>query len=287
MERHALHTVRAAAGDEEGEGGDVNGFDLPVRFSHLKAYGKSALHGHHARTAAEDDPTQSMERGTAVHAILFGNKKVCGYPGKVRNGKQFEAFCAEHADHEILTMADFDKARRMADAVQAHKLAWPLLQGVQEETLLFRWNGINCRSTPDVRGADFITELKSGATCDPARFVWHSLRMQYHAQMAMESIAFARKNSGARPADCFIVAVEQSPPHAVQVYRLEDRALQAGEKLLMLWSERLKVCEASGSFPAYTETVMPLDVPDEEEELVFSDDGPPARGTAFDYATQA
>lgn len=255
----------------------------PVRFSHLRAYGKSALHGHYARTLTDEETNQSMQRGTAVHAILFGTRRVCGYPGPVRRGKEFEAFVAANPDTEILVMADFDKARRMADAVRQHELAWPLLQGVQEETILFRWNGLECRSTPDVRGEEFITELKSGATCDPDRFPWHATRrMHYHAQMRMESIAVARKFKRA-PADCYIVAVEQNPPHPVQVFRIEDRALEEGEKLLMLWSERLKVCEASGAFPAYTSTIVPLDVPDDEEkdedvDLVFPEDNTKVRG---------
>jgi len=39
----------------------------PVRFSHLKAYGRSAAHGLIARTK-EFPPTSAMERGTGVHA---------------------------------------------------------------------------------------------------------------------------------------------------------------------------------------------------------------------------
>lgn len=245
----------------------------PVRFSHLRAYGRSGLHGYYARTCDDDKQNAAMERGTAVHAILFETKRVCGYPGKVRHGKQFDAFVADHPDTEILTMADFDKARRMADAVMQHKLAWPLLQGVREETLLFRWNGLDCRSTPDVRGLEFITELKSGATCDPNRFPWHAVKkMHYHAQMRMEAIAVEKKTGNA-PLDHYIVAVEQNEPHPVQVYRLDEKALDAGEKMLVLWSERLKVAEDSGQYPPYSQTILPIELPEEEGEedldLVF------------------
>jgi hypothetical protein len=211
-----------------------------------------------------------MERGTVVHALIFGNKKVCGYPGPVRRGKEYDKFVAEHPDQEILTMAEFDKARRMADAVMAHTLAWPLLQGVREETLLFKWNGMQCRSTPDVRGAEFITELKSAPSADPERFPWHSRRMHYHVQMRFESLAVKAKFRAAHQ-DCYVVVVEHEAPHAVQVFRVEERALEIGERQLMLWSERLKVSEASGLFPPYTTLIAPLDLPEDEEdaELVF------------------
>lgn len=247
--------------------------DLPVRFSHLRAFGRSAMHGHHARLN-EMAQTTAMQRGTAVHALLFGNRQVCGYPGATRRGKEYDAFVAEHPDTEILTMAEFDKARRMADAVRQCELAQPVLQGVAEETLLFRWNGLDCRATPDIRGTNFITELKTSATADPVRFTWQALKMQYHAQMRMQQLACSISNypdSFPPPQDCYIVCVESADPFPVTVFRIEEKALEMGEKLLVLWSERLKNCEASNTFPPYVSCIVPLDVPD-EMALEFGDD---------------
>ena len=70
----------------------------PVRFSHLRAYGRSAMHGHHARTQPEQEPTAAMQLGSAVHALVLGNKPVVAYPGAVRRGKEWEAFAAAHGD---------------------------------------------------------------------------------------------------------------------------------------------------------------------------------------------
>lgn len=247
----------------------VNLATLPVRFSHLRAYGRSAAHGLHARLNDAAGPeTYAMQRGTAVHALLFGTRKVVGYPGKTRAGKQYEDFVEENPDTEILTSAEYDKARRMADAVRAHELAMSVLAGVQEETIRFRWHGVDCRATPDVRGPNYLTELKTSASADPMRFPWHALRMHYHAQMRMQRIACKEAID-----DCFIVCVEASEPHPVQVFRLEDRALTVGEKLLTLWMERLRNSEQSKTWPPYTTTVMPIDVDDAEEiELVFPEE---------------
>lgn len=245
----------------------------PVRFSHLRAYGRSAVHGLHARTATEDDPTYAMERGTAVHSIVFGTHPVIGYPGPTRRGKEFDAFVAHHTDYEILTRDEYAKAQRMAEAVRECKLAEPYLKGAVEETLLFRWMGLDCRSTPDVRGADFVTELKTAPSADPAQFGWHALRMHYHAQMRMEQIGAAFPFNAASPnRDCFIVCVEANEPHPVTVFRVDEKALEVGEKLLCLWAERLKVAEASQAWPPYVSCVVPLTVPDElqlefEEEV--------------------
>ena len=235
----------------------------PVRFSHLRAFGRSPAHGHHARTAAEDEQTYAMERGTAVHAIIFGTRKVCGYPGAQRRGKEYDAFAAMHSDYEILTMAEYDKARRMADAVLACKLAEPYLKGTHEKTLLFKWMGLECRATPDVRGADYLTELKTSASSDPSQFLWHARRMHYHAQMRFQE--YGCQKHGIPINDHWIVCVEASAPHPVTVFHVEPEALEEGDKLLMSWGERMKNCEASGSFPPYVECTVPLVWPKDVE----------------------
>ncbi len=214
--------------------------------------------------AQEGDPTYAMQRGTAVHALLFGTRKVVGYHGSVRRGKEYDAFAAAHIDHEILTAAEFDKARRMADAVRACKLAEPYLKGVVETTLLFRWIGLDCRATPDVNAPSHLTELKTAASAEPLKFTYQALRMAYHAQMRMQQIACGDK----RP--CFIVCVESAEPFPVTVFELDKRTLEIGEKLLMTWAERLKNCEASGTYPPYCQSVYPLMAP-EDFELEYGD----------------
>lgn len=255
----------------------------PVRFSHLRAYGRSGVHGYQARFGVEPEETYAMERGTAVHALLFGTRKVTGYPGATRRGKEYEAFVAAHSDTEILTGAEYDKARRMADALRESDVAKPFLTGETEKKLLFNWMGEACRSTPDVRGADFVTELKTCAISEPSRFNWHALRMHYHAQMRYETLAAAWEISGhdiARALDltpigrvsAYIVAVEATEPHPVTVFKLTQRALEQGEKLLVLWMERLRGCEKSQQWMPYVSSVVDLDVPDEALELTYGDE---------------
>lgn len=238
----------------------------PIRFSHLRAFGKSAAHGLHAMSATDDDPTYAMERGTAVHAMLFGTAKIIGYPGPTRRGKEYDKFEAEHPGYQILTMNEYDKARRMVDAVQGCALAQPYLKGVVEETILFRWMGLDCRSTPDVRGAEFVTELKTAPSADPDHFNWHALKMMYHAQMRLEQIASQTAK------DCYIVCVEANEPFPVTVFRIDERTLEIGEKLLVTWAERLKVAEASQSWPGYVQCVVPISAPI-DDELIFPEDG--------------
>ncbi len=242
---------------------------LPIRFSHLRAFGRSAAHGQLARSGAEDDPTYSMEKGTAVHAILFGTRKVVGYhAGRPRSGKDWQAFQAEHAECEILTASDYELASRMAEAVARHHDAETLLRGpgvVNEQTLRWLRTGRVCRATPDARkpGA-YNAELKTTADASPRAFWFHARRMAYHAQLAWQAEACEQtgRPSG-RPSEHYIVAVEQKPPHVVQCYVIGPRMLQEGAKLCHLWFERLCASEDANAYPGYSEMILPLELEEE------------------------
>jgi len=54
----------------------------------------------------------------------------------------------------------------------------------------------------------------------------------------------------------------------VTVFKLTDKALEQGRKSLVLWTEQLRGCIESRHFPAYSQAVVDLDVPD-GDELVF------------------
>lgn len=237
----------------------------PVRFSHLKAYGKSPAHGLHSRIS-EWKPTKAMLLGTAVHALAFGTKKVAAYDG-IRRGKAWEQFKADNQDKHLLSPAEYYDARNMADALLASPVAVKALEGETEKTIKFHWYGRECRSTPDVRGIEHMADLKTCANADPAKFMWHSAKLGYHAQMRMQQIACGHDLD--TPA--YIVAVESKPPYPVVVFKLTEGALMEGEKMLCLWMERLKACEEAQEWPGYVQSVVPLDIPG-EVELDFGDD---------------
>ena len=239
--------------------------DDPIRFSHLKAYGRSAAHGLQARTA-EWKPTKAMQLGTAVHALAFKTKKVAAYDG-VRRGKAWEQFRDENTDTHLLSPGEYYNASKMAEALLQNKDAVSVMEGVVETTINFDWYGRKCRATPDVRTDLGITELKTSASSDPAKFVWQSAKMAYHAQCRMQQIACGMEVFS--PAH--IVVVESAAPFPVTVFRLTEDALIAGEKLLCLWMERLKACEAAQEWPAYVQSIVPLDLPG-DVDLDFGDE---------------
>ena len=253
---------------------------LPVRFDYLRAVGRCPAF---AKLKMEldaqglSDETAAMQRGSAVHALLFETAKVTSYPGAVRRGKEWDAFQAENGGALILTKAEHDKAAAMAEAVRRHKEAVRLLEGTREKTINFKINGRDCRCTPDVAVYDSrAVELKTTFSADPVRFQSHALRLGYHGQLSWQLNAIKAAGLG-QPKEAYIVAVESSPPYPVTVLRLTSRALEQGERLWRLWFERFQVCEQSGYWPAYAESVVDLDVPD-DVELTFSDEALEAAG---------
>lgn len=234
----------------------------PVRFSHLKRMGQSPAH----YAAGIEPSSSSIDVGSAIDALLLGGAQPLTFPGKVRRGKEWDAWsAAQDPDAVIITAKEMSAATGMAKAVRQHKEASRLLEGVRKETLLWDHNGRSCRGTPDVRGETFLTDLKTGETSDPRRFPWKVRNFAYHAQLAWYRDGMKRSGMAA-PDNIYIVAVEQAAPYVVTVFRLSDHILELGDRLWRTWFEHLRLCEESGRFPGYSDSTVELDLPDPDEE---------------------
>lgn len=242
-----------------------------LRFSDLKLMGKSPLHYLHR---SEGKRTTSLDKGSALHALVFDTRGVVPFTGKQRRGAEWEKFQAEHADELIVTAKEYESVARMADAVLSHADARELLLGpgtVREETLHFDYLGTPARATPDARHPERTVELKSGRTSDPEPFMWQAKRYAYHAQLAFYRHAVRSLGLGDAP-EAYVVAVESSAPEPVTVLRLTERTLVQGERLCRLWYERLRACEEAGQWPPYVQSIVDWDIDDDDIGLTFADE---------------
>lgn len=247
---------------------------LPVHFSTLKHFGRSPAH-YLSALALGVTETKAMRVGTLVHAETFEQDGPLVYEGE-RRGNAWKAFKEENPGVEIVTRAEADRAREITDALRlsvlAHHTASGLLSGRIEQTIEWPLLGRACQGTPDVVGTDsdglFLTDLKTTADAHPAHFQRFALKMGYHAQLAwyMDGVRLAGLGD---PRRGFIVAVEQKPPYVVTCFELTAEALEMGRRQYRLWMEQLLVCEASGIWPGYCQSIVPLDAPDEETELLI------------------
>lgn len=242
----------------------------PVHISRLKLMAKSATH-YAAGFAGR--PTYAMEAGSAVHHLIFATSRVVSMAkGKQRRGKDYDAFLADNPGAVVLTYGEGIKALAMARSVGKNAEAMRVLDGTRETLREWSIDGRACAGTPDVVGHDYVTELKTSMTAHPDRFAWHSQRMGYHAQLAwyMDGVKQGGKQT---PEAAYVVAVESSFPFVTSVFRLTDRAIDKGRRLYLTWWEQMQTCERSNEWPPYTQGVVALDVPDDDDlGLDFGDE---------------
>lgn len=243
---------------------------MPVHFSTLKHIQRSPAHYRHAA----DNYTfssSSQRLGTAVDILLLGDATlVSSYEGK-RGGPDWRAKVEANPDVQLFTKTDLAKAIAMAESVNRHAQALELLRGERQQRIEWSWLGRDCAGTPDVfRAGDILTELKTGSSAHPERFMSAAKFYGYHAQLAWYRRALIESGLGT-VASAWIVAVESAPPFPVTVFRMTDNALEMGERMCRAWMERLLVCEASDQWPAYSETAVPFDV--EEDNFTLRIDG--------------
>lgn len=234
----------------------------PLHFSQLKAMATSPLHYHHALQVARED-TKSLRMGRAVDAILFGTCGVVDFNGQ-RRGKEWLAFAEANAGAICLNATEAAQVRGMARALEAHRDAMFLLSGTRQKTIRWKFAGRECEGTPDSFYPTILADLKTDMSTHPDRFQWRGRRFAYHAQLVWYAEGLVQCGL-AKPETLCIVAVESKAPHPVTVFELTERAKDEGARTWRLWFERLRVCEESNTWPAYTESRVPFDVPDADD----------------------
>lgn len=241
---------------------------LPVRFSRLKRMALSAAHYYSACQQPANDNGLALRLGSGTHAMILGTPEVVKYPAR-RAGKAWESFKAANGNAVILSPSEWRDSQRMASAILTHREAMRLLfeDATNEQHLDWEWLGRKCSSRPDAYSRYHVVELKTARSSQPFTFVRDGLRMHYHAQLAYYRDAI-EYTTGIKPPSAYVVAVEKTDPCIVTVFKLTDRALEAGEKLNRLWFETLLQCEASNHWSGYSESLVDFDVPDEQEGSV-------------------
>lgn len=253
--------------------------DNRVHFSELKQLAKSPAHYLHACRESRE-LTRPMMIGGVADCIVFGNRGYKLYPGKVRNGSEWEAFRKSHPGMYLPIASELEQAQGAADAVRTHPLAMERLDGCDFQRVM-QWEayGLQCGAgIPGERGGfDAITkrdrpgrpwiwDLKITTSTQPEEFSRHAWRMHWHCQGAWYldgAIA-----DGYPPDTGFgLIGVEATPPHCVTILELPDDVIDHGRKQVRLWAEKLRGCDESGHWPGYVQSVQTMTVPEWLEDL--------------------
>lgn len=246
--------------------------DGRVHFSELKEHNKSPAHVVEACRVART-MTRPMMVGGVADSIVFGQRGYKVYPGKVRNGQEWESFREKWPGHYLPIASEAADAEGAAHSVQSSTVARSLLDGCEFQ-IAPRWDcwGLPCAAgIPGERGGFdainftkmYIVDLKITSTTKPEELDRHAFRSFWHAQGVWYCEAACEMYGRAEGQgwDFFLLAVESKPPHCVVARKMSPASYVAGQKLLTIWTEQQRQCEASGHWPGYTESIGLLEPP--------------------------
>ena len=240
-----------------------------LHYSTLKRFATSAL----AFKAAQQEDAAHLRKGSAVHALVYGDKRVAVYDG-VRRGKEWEAWKVANAGAVQVNETERAAALPMAEAVRGNAVVrrMGLLthpDRVVERELLWELDGIPFSSTPDLHCPDFCMDLKTTKFAKPSFFQNEIIRYHYHCQAVIYRRAI-KAVFGYEPKHSYIVAVESKAPHDVVVFKLAPSMLLLAEKTVSTWMEQYRQCRDADVWPGYSDAVVEVEAPewavDEDEE---------------------
>ncbi len=239
----------------------------PVHYSRLKKMRLSAAH----YLDHEEPATPSKGKGSALHSVCLGGKRVLVYEDGRRAGKRWDEFREANDGALILSPKEATDVVGMRKSIEAHPEAMRLLDGVRETLIEWEHAGRKCAGTPDVvhlqlkgcRGK-VVVELKTSKTAAPWSFPWEAKRYGYYGQCDWYGNGVERTMAYApgEVTDHFIVTVESTKPWPVTIFRVEERALSRARLEWRGWLDSLLECERKGSFPAYTDQVVSIGLDD-------------------------
>lgn len=243
-----------------------------VNFSRLKNIGRSPAHYLAALKGAVTE-TDEMRLGRAVHLAIFEpkifEKCVVRWEGKVRNGKAWEEFEADHCGELILTAKQHADCLELSAAVRRHPLAKPYLtEGASEVTL--RWDlektadgfpgwKFPCKGRVDRLTPNFIADVKTTFDAEPEHFAKSAWNLDYAVQGAW--YVDGHKAITGRRLPYVLIVVEKEPPFEVLVFRLSDLSYRLGRERYRTWLDTLAHCNREKRWPGYAEGELELDPP--------------------------
>lgn len=241
-----------------------------VNYSTLKHMAKSPRQYRHAVDTVRE-PTRQMALGTAAHVTLLEPATLANHYAvfsgtKNRNSNEWKEFEAKaKADGRTpMYPKDMEAAFRIRDAVMSEPAAAQYLKNCDREVTIV-WEdeetGILCKGRIDALRRDNVeVDVKTCADVTPIWFARQLARLQYHLQRAF--YADGLRAVLKREPDHRIIAVEQSEPHDVAVYRLNDAAMESGRVTYRDLLKRVAECRETGKWPGVSGgQELPLELP--------------------------
>ena len=215
--------------------------------------------------------TAATRFGTLAHAfVLLPHIAEARYraraevDGRTKEGKavrDWEASLAAQQGVEFVSKADYDAAVSIGTSVRTHLGCASLLAGGVAEVsgITSDFLGINARIKPDYRTDSAIIDLKTCADARGDAFVRSVLNYGYDVQAAYY-LDVAEAIDG-KKRKFFWCAVEKDTPFAVSVYEASDAMIERGRAQYKRAIELYKECATYDVWPAYSQQIQQLELP--------------------------
>jgi hypothetical protein len=221
-------------------------------WSVLKNAERSMAHYQWASACPRED-TDELRFGRVVDILALEPERFDGlcaiWRGKVRNGKEWEAFQEANAGREILTANANQKALALGRAIRESDTAREYLSGGQSK-LAISWEaeGVQCKAQLDyaVHGRH-LADLKTTADASREAFERSAYSLGYYGQAAFYTDAWKAATGEVLP--FFLVVAEKEPPFCVTRYALSPEALGYGRGLYRELLRRVRACRGLGVWP--------------------------------------
>ena len=232
--------------------------------SELFKIGKSPLHFKYERENPPE-PSAALIFGQAFHKFVlepdgFDEEfavKPFGIDRRTRFGKEiWEKFQLVSEFKSVIDKDDMDAIVDMREALKSNRHAAALIEQGQHETPFF-WTdeltGEECKCRPDIlaefNGVPIIADLKSCASADTDSFAKDVVKYGYDLQAYMYSVG-VKANTG-KDYQFVFIAVEKTPPYAVNVMQADKYILMRGEALFREYIGTYHDCKESGNWWSY------------------------------------
>tara|TARA_R110000765_G_scaffold25058_4_gene62209 strand:- start:611 stop:1414 length:804 start_codon:yes stop_codon:yes gene_type:complete len=199
--------------------------------------------------------TPAMKLGSAIHMNVLQpeefNKNYAVSPKfdrRTKIGKEdYKNFVNNNLSKTVISESDFEIIEQITMKLMKDKMVKSLLQQGEPEKII-TWHNehydVNCKGMLDYyrEGADMIIDLKTTQDASYNGFMRSVKKYKYHKQAAFYLDAVKAQRF-------FIIAVEKSPPFAINVFELSENMLDEGRDMYNQELEIYEYCTKSDYWP--------------------------------------
>lgn len=215
----------------------------------------------------EREQTDAMRTGTALHALILEGRRefvirpaTYGPENKPWHGgaKECKEWAAAHAGQTVLSADEADALEKAANHARQHERVSYLLEGAHVELSVFGatqtglpWGKGRLDAVKHAGDRLLITDVKAAADARLRPFSQTILARGYHRQAAWYRRLMSQFLDRSVRVEFWFVAVEISPIPRVNVWKLEEAAMDLGDEEIDKLTEKLAECQQTGRWPDF------------------------------------